>query len=213
MNVHVSTCTIHSYLEHTCTYTCNIHVRTCQDSTSLTLLLFYSLTLSPSALLPIPPSLYHSGTPAPLLPLYLPLSRTVVEWSPYSSAHWPRHCTCGWEWGKACWPREAGSFCNRHTHTYCIAGYFRGVYISRISKLLRFTELIFAKLIENHTHVPSVVTLQVQSSRNFSFREIREIFSPLENNPQYGIFMKSSIIRQPPCWGHLSNEDTFWWRT
>ena len=50
------------------------------------------------------------------------------------------------------------------------SGLFRGVCISLISKSLRFAELIFVKLIENHTHVPSVVTLRVQSSQKFSFR-------------------------------------------
>ena len=60
---------------------------------------------------------------------------------------------------------------------YRIAGYFRGVHISRISKLLQLAELIFMKLIENHTHVPSVATLQVQSLRKFSFREIHEIYT------------------------------------
>ena len=54
-----------------------------------------------------------------------------------------------------------------------IAGYFRGVYISRISKLLQFEELIFTKLIENHTHVPSIATLQVQS-----LWKCREIYTP-----------------------------------
>ena len=48
---------------------------------------------------------------------------------------------------------------------YRMAGYFRGVYISRISKLLQFAELISTKLIQNHTHVPSVATLRVQSSK------------------------------------------------
>ena len=67
-----------------------------------------------------------------------------------------------------------------YTHTfwwwYRIAGYFQGVYILRISKLLR--------LIENHTHVHSVATSWVQSSQKFSFREIREIYTP-QNNPLY----------------------------
>ena len=34
---------------------------------------------------------------------------------------------------------------------------------------------------ENHTHVPSVVILRVQSSRNENFHEICEIYTP-ENN-------------------------------
>ena len=60
-----------------------------------------------------------------------------------------------------------------------IAGYLRGVYISRILKLLRFAELIFAELIENHTHVPlSVATSRVQSSWKFSFCEIRKNIHP-----------------------------------
>ena len=59
--------------------------------------------------------------------------------------------------------------------TIYIAGYFRGVYISRILKMLQFTELIFVKLIENYTHIPSIVTSRVQFSRNFS---IRELYTP-----------------------------------
>ena len=49
---------------------------------------------------------------------------------------------------------------NTHVHVYIyrMAGYFRGVYILQILKLLQFAELIFVKLIENHTHVPSVYT-------------------------------------------------------
>ena len=31
---------------------------------------------------------------------------------------------------------------------------------------------------ENHTHVPSVATLQVQFLQKFSFREIREVYTP-----------------------------------
>ena len=38
-----------------------------------------------------------------------------------------------------------------YVSVYRIAGYFRGVYISRISKLLRFAELIFAKLVQKPT--------------------------------------------------------------
>ena len=35
---------------------------------------------------------------------------------------------------------------------------------------------IFGKLIENHTHIPSVVTLQVQSSKKFSFHELHKVY-------------------------------------
>ena len=41
---------------------------------------------------------------------------------------------------------------------YRTAGYFRGVYILQSLKLLQFTEFIFTKIMENHIHVPSVVT-------------------------------------------------------
>ena len=42
---------------------------------------------------------------------------------------------------------EAGTVFGLHIakHVYCTAGYFRGVYILLISKLLHFAELIFAK--------------------------------------------------------------------
>ena len=40
---------------------------------------------------------------------------------------------------------------------YHIAGHFREVYISQISKLLQFPDFIFTKLIENHTHVPKLI--------------------------------------------------------
>ena len=53
-----------------------------------------------------------------------------------------------------------------HVHVYYIAGYFRGVYISQISKLLRFAEL------KNHTHISSTVTSRVQSLQKFSFHKI-----------------------------------------
>ena len=57
-----------------------------------------------------------------------------------------------------------------------MAGYFEGcIIISREFRLMRFAELIFAKLIENHTHVPSVATSRLQSSWKVSFREICEI--------------------------------------
>ena len=59
-----------------------------------------------------------------------------------------------------------------------ITGYFRGVCILRISKLLRFVELIFSTLIENHTHIPSVATSRVQFSRKFSFHVICENIHP-----------------------------------
>ena len=62
-----------------------------------------------------------------------------------------------------------------------IAGYFHGVYISRILKLQRFAELVLVKLVENHTHIPSAVTLRVQSLRKFAK------YTPLEINPLYGI--------------------------
>ena len=57
-----------------------------------------------------------------------------------------------------------------HTCIYNIAGYFRGVYISRISKWLQLTKLIFVKLIENHTQ-------RVQSLRKLLFRKI-QIYTP-----------------------------------
>ena len=74
-----------------------------------------------------------------------------------------------------------------------IAGYFWGVYISRMSKLLQFAELILVKLIENHTHVhvPSAATSRVQSSRKiFHFVKFAKDTS-LENNLHvlYGIIV------------------------
>ena len=51
-------------------------------------------------------------------------------------------------------------------------------------------ELIFVKLIETHTHVPSVTTSQVQSSAEMKyFCNIRKIYTLLENNPLNGIII------------------------
>ena len=74
---------------------------------------------------------------------------------------------------------------------YRIAGYIRGVYISWISKLLRFAELISTKLIENHTHVASVATSRVQSLQKFEIFILRKFvkYTPLENNPLYDIIV------------------------
>ena len=50
-------------------------------------------------------------------------------------------------------------------YDYRIVGYFRGVYISQISNCCdSWMNFFFAKLIENHTHIPSVATSWVQSS-------------------------------------------------
>ena len=66
----------------------------------------------------------------------------------------------------------------------------------RISKLLRFTELIFAKLIENHTHAPSVVTSWVQSLRKFSFCEICEVYTPRKQPAIWQVSLKVKIIHK-----------------
>ena len=49
-------------------------------------------------------------------------------------------------------------------HSSGIPLFSKGVYFMNL-QLLRFKELIFTKIIENHTHVhvPSIVTLRVQS--------------------------------------------------
>ena len=64
-------------------------------------------------------------------------------------------------------------------------GCFRGVYISRTSQ---FAKLFFMKIMENHTHVPSVTTSWVQSSLKFSFRKIRIHPSKKTHYTHYTVF-------------------------
>ena len=70
--------------------------------------------------------------------------------------------------------RKGLTWCNNYLSSFvhdiinecCLmSGLFsRGVYSTKF-EIAAFTELNFAKIMENHTHVPSIATLQVQSLR------------------------------------------------
>ena len=66
-----------------------------------------------------------------------------------------------------------------HTHWYRISGYFRGVYISQILKLLQSVELIIKKLTETENHTSWVQFLQ---KIFILWNEILEICTP-QNKP------------------------------
>ena len=71
--------------------------------------------------------------------------------------------------------------------TYTVAGYFRGVYISRVSKLLRFTAIhgINTKphpRTQRSDFAGAIFFVEVFISRNS-----QNIYTPLENNSLYGI--------------------------